>query len=71
MSEREGEDAAAADGATPAPPSVPVVRRRPISMHENVSPWADHCSCGAEPYWLAVAEELGIDVDAGNEEGAA
>ena len=69
MTERKGEGAAAADGAIPEPPSV--VRRRPISMHENVSPWADHCSCGAEPYWLAVAEELGIDVDAGNEEGEA
>jgi len=37
-------------------------------MHERVAPWADHCSCGAEPYWLEVAAELGIDVDAGVED---
>jgi hypothetical protein len=33
-------------------------------MHENVPVWCDCCSCAAEPYWLAVAEELGIDLDA-------
>lgn len=32
-----------------------------ISMHENVPAWYDCCSCEAEPHWLAVAEELGID----------
>ncbi len=37
---------------------------KPISMHENVPVWCDCCSCAAEPYWLAVAEELGIDLDA-------
>ena len=38
--------------------------KKPISMHENVPVWSDCCSCAAEPYWLAVAEELGIDLDA-------
>ncbi len=42
-------------------------RTRPISMHERVPPWADHCSCGAEPYWLEVAAELGIDIEAGDD----
>jgi hypothetical protein len=38
--------------------------QKPISMHENVPVWCDCCTCAAEPYWLAVAEELGIDLDA-------
>ena len=51
------------------PPGTDAAERaRPISMHERVAPWADHCSCGAEPYWLEVAAELGIDVDAGVED---
>jgi hypothetical protein len=32
-----------------------------ISMHEGIAVWCDCCSCEAEPYWQAVAEELGID----------
>jgi len=33
-------------------------------MHHNVPVWSDPCCCcEAEPYWRAVAEELGIDVD--------
>jgi len=32
------------------------------SMHEGVAVWCDCCSCAAEPYWLAVAEEMGIDL---------
>lgn len=55
-------------GAADEPAGAEGGRRRPISMHENVAPWADHCSCGAEPYWLEVAEELGIDLTAGDEE---
>lgn len=35
----------------------------PVSMHERVAVWCDCCSCAAEPYWLEVAEELGIDLD--------
>ncbi|MGD8570640.1 MAG: hypothetical protein PVJ39_21320 [Gammaproteobacteria bacterium] len=33
-----------------------------ISMHDGVGDWCDCCSCEAEPYWLEVAEELGIDL---------
>lgn len=39
--------------------------RKPISMHEGVPAWHDVCCCEAEPRWIAVAEELGIDLDAG------
>ncbi len=53
------------DAALPDPGATE--RTRPISMHERVAPWADHCSCGAEPYWLEVAAELGIDIEAGDD----
>jgi hypothetical protein len=33
-----------------------------ISMHDGIGDWCDCCSCAAEPYWLEVAEELGIDL---------
>ncbi|HMA11282.1 MAG TPA: hypothetical protein VKO83_05305 [Steroidobacteraceae bacterium] len=33
-----------------------------MSMHEGIAVWADCCSCAAEPYWLEVAEEMGIDL---------
>ncbi|MEA2080043.1 MAG: hypothetical protein U9P00_09340 [Pseudomonadota bacterium] len=32
-----------------------------LSMHDGVAVWCDCCSCEAEPYWVAVAEEPGID----------
>ena len=37
-------------------------RRKSLSMHEGIAVWCDCCSCEAEPYWVAVAEELGIDL---------
>ncbi|WP_096363961.1 MULTISPECIES: hypothetical protein [Thiohalobacter] len=37
-------------------------KRRSLSMHDGIAPWCDCCSCEAEPYWQAVAEELGIDL---------
>ena len=39
-----------------------VPARSSKSMHEGVAVWCDCCSCAAEPYWLAVAEEMGIDL---------
>ncbi|MDY6978385.1 MAG: hypothetical protein SV201_00775 [Pseudomonadota bacterium] len=33
-----------------------------MSMHEGIAVWCDCCSCEAEPYWQAVAGELGIDL---------
>jgi hypothetical protein len=35
----------------------PPRRKKPISMHEDVPVWADCCSCEAEPYWQALADE--------------
>ncbi|UTV28895.1 hypothetical protein [Photobacterium atrarenae] len=35
---------------------------RRMSMHEGIAPWCDCCVCEAEPYWAAVAEELGIEL---------
>ncbi|WP_267899999.1 hypothetical protein [Photobacterium chitinilyticum] len=33
-----------------------------MSMHEGIAPWCDCCVCEAEPYWVEVAEELGINL---------
>lgn len=41
---------------------------RRISMHEGIAVWCDCCSCAAEPYWLEVAEELGIDLGSDSED---
>jgi len=31
-------------------------------MHEGIALWCDCCSCEAEPRWVEVAAELGIDL---------
>ena len=36
--------------------------RKRVSMHGGIASWCDCCSCEAEPYWVAVAAELGIDL---------
>lgn len=36
-------------------------KRKRLNMHEGIAVWCDCCSCEAEPYWQAVAEELGIE----------
>jgi hypothetical protein len=36
--------------------------KKRVNMHDGIAVWADCCSCAAEPYWLAVAEEMGIDL---------
>jgi nitroreductase len=48
--------------ATATPPQDAPQRKKRISMHEGIAVWCDCCSCAAEPYWLAVAEEMGIDL---------
>ncbi len=40
-------------------------------MHEGIASWCDCCSCEAEPYWVAVAAELGIDLGSDYEDRAA
>lgn len=42
-------------------------RGKSISMHDGVAVSSDCCTCAAEPYWLEVAEELGIDLGSDNE----
>lgn len=64
-----GVSAAACDGSEtrngraqgPAAYSRPKGRKR-ANMHDGIAVWCDCCSCAAEPYWLAVAEEMGIDL---------
>lgn len=59
---------AAPDGNPPEPKDSCAATTRgskPISMHEGVPVWHDCCCCEAEPRWVALAEELGIDLDAG------
>ncbi|MGD8309318.1 MAG: hypothetical protein PVG98_07715 [Chromatiales bacterium] len=48
------------DGPSGGPP--PRQRRRSLSMHDGIAVWCDCCSCEAEPYWVAVAEEMGVDL---------
>jgi len=37
-------------------------RKKPISMHEGIAVWCDCCSCEAEPYWVEIAQDMGIDL---------
>jgi hypothetical protein len=48
-----------------------VTDRRRLSMHEGIAAWCDSCSCEAEPYWVAVAQELGVDLGSDYEDGRA
>lgn len=55
----------------PAPDAAPAAVGRRLSMHEGIASWCDCCSCEAEPYWVAVAKELGIDLGSDYEDGRA
>jgi hypothetical protein len=44
--------------------------RKRANMHEGIAVWCDCCSCEAEPYWAAVAGELGIDLGDFEDEGS-
>jgi hypothetical protein len=54
-----------ANAPTPSPASaVPDAECRSGRMHDNVPVWSDPCcSCEAEPYWLAVADDVENDRD--------
>lgn len=52
------QEASSRQAATPAGSK----RRKRANMHEGIAVWCDCCSCEAEPYWVAVAEEMGIDL---------
>ncbi len=45
-------------------------RRRSPSMHEGIAVWCDCCSCEAEPYWVEIAKEMGLELGSDYEEGA-
>ena len=56
-------DAGSEPGTARQASAAPVKpRKKRLSMHEGIAVWADCCSCAAEPYWLEVAEEMGIDL---------
>ncbi|MBK1722183.1 hypothetical protein [Thiocystis violacea] len=54
-----GEHHSAPETETAAPVPTPPVR----SMHEDVAPWSGCGSCGAEPYWIEIAAEMGMSPD--------
>jgi bis(5'-nucleosidyl)-tetraphosphatase len=35
--------------------------RRSLSMHDGIAVWCDCCSCEAEPYWVEIGREMGIE----------
>ena len=45
-------------------PAIPADRekKKRANMHDGIAVWCDCCSCEAEPYWVAEAEEMGIDL---------
>jgi hypothetical protein len=45
-------------------------RARSKSMHDGIAVWCDCCSCEAEPYWVEIAAELGIDPGSDYEDDA-
>ena len=51
------------ESETGQPSAVPAEKKGSmrLSMHDGVAVWCDCCSCEAEPYWLAVSEDPGID----------
>ncbi|MCQ1058484.1 hypothetical protein ACQKPX_02560 [Photobacterium sp. DNB23_23_1] len=42
--------------------STQQVSQKSLSMHEGIADWCDTCVCEAEPYWVEVAEEMGINM---------
>jgi hypothetical protein len=46
--------------AKPDKPVRPVKKR--ANMHEGIAVWCDCCSCEAEPYWVEIGKEMGIDM---------
>jgi hypothetical protein len=47
-------------GAAVVTPAERAGRMR-LSMHNGVALWCDCCSCEAEPYWRAVAEQKAME----------
>jgi len=59
-----------AESRSKSPPSKGR-RKKSISMHEGIAVWCDCCSCEAEPYWVEIAAEMGMELgsDYEDEEG--
>ena len=64
----DGRQGAAERGTSTVPANS--AERKSKSMHHGIAVWCDCCSCAAEPYWLAVAEEMGIDLGSDYEDDA-
>ncbi len=60
--EKQHEDGHSA--VSTSPPAITADRKsgQSLSMHDGIAVWCDCCSCEAEPYWAALAEELGVDL---------
>jgi hypothetical protein len=60
--EKQHEDGQSA--VSTSPPAIPanIKKGQSLSMHDGIAVWCDCCSCEAEPYWAALAEELGVDL---------
>ena len=37
-------------------------KKKRANMHDGIAVWCDCCSCEAEPYWVEVGKEMGIDM---------
>lgn len=37
------------------------LKKKRISMHEDIPVWYDCCSCEAEPYWIELFNNMDID----------
>lgn len=42
--------------------------KRSLSMHEGIPVWYDCCSCEAEPYWVEIRKEMGIEPESDHED---
>ncbi len=43
--------------------------KRSISMHDGIAVWCDCCSCEAEPYWVEIGKEMGMELGSDYEDG--
>ena len=46
----------------PATPGSAKEKRKSPSMHEGIAVWCDCCSCEAEPYWVEIAQSMGMEL---------
>lgn len=46
----------------PTAPRATRDRKKRANMHEGIGVWHDVCPCEAEPRWVEVGEEMGINL---------